>query len=44
MFYLDLTASLADESTQVALSELRQHASTVRILGCYVAAEMPAAA
>jgi prephenate dehydratase len=44
MFYLDLAASLADESTQVALSELRQHASTVRILGCYVAAEMPVAA
>jgi prephenate dehydratase len=44
MFYLDLAASLADESTQVALSELRQHASTVRILGCYVAAEMPVGA
>jgi prephenate dehydratase len=43
MFYLDLAASLADESTQVALRELQQHASTVRTLGCYVAAEMPVA-
>jgi prephenate dehydratase len=41
MFYLDLAASLADESTQDALRELQQHASTVRTLGCYVAAEMP---
>jgi len=34
MFYLDLAASLADESTQDALRELQQHASTVRTLGC----------
>jgi prephenate dehydratase len=44
MFYLDLAASLADESTQVALRELQQHASTVRTLGCYAAAEMPVVA
>ena len=42
MFYLDLAASLTEDSTQTALRELRQHTSQVRVLGCYAAAETPA--
>ncbi len=42
MFYLDLAASLTEDSAQTALRELRQHTSQVRVLGCYTAAETPA--
>ncbi|HXN64626.1 MAG TPA: prephenate dehydratase [Candidatus Acidoferrales bacterium] len=42
MFYLDLAASLTEESTQTALRELSQHTTQMRVLGCYTAAETPA--
>lgn len=42
MFYLDLAATLADGETQVALRDLREHTDELRVLGCYVAAAMPA--
>lgn len=34
-FYLDLQASLNDPNTAAALEELREHAESVKILGCY---------
>ena len=38
-FYLDLQASTADPKVAAALAELRQHATEVRLLGCYPAAQ-----
>jgi prephenate dehydratase len=38
-FYLDLQASLKDAQTTDALSELRERALEVRILGCYRSAQ-----
>jgi prephenate dehydratase len=43
-FYLDLLASPESAETQAALAELRQRTREVHILGCYVAAQLPAAA
>jgi prephenate dehydratase len=40
-FYLDLAASTEDAEVRKALEELRQLGNDVRVLGCYVAAEMP---
>lgn len=34
-FYLDLQASLKDQSTTAALSELQNYADSIKILGCY---------
>jgi prephenate dehydratase len=34
-FYLDLQASLKDQSTTAALNELQNYADSVKILGCY---------
>jgi prephenate dehydratase len=34
-FYLDLQASLKDQGTTAALSELQNYADSVKILGCY---------
>src|SRR5580704_11537700 len=41
-FYLDLLASPDDPETQAALNDLRQQTREMRILGCYVAATLPA--
>jgi prephenate dehydratase len=39
-FYLDLQASLLDENTRAALEELKGHADSVKILGCYPQAKV----
>jgi prephenate dehydratase len=41
-FYLDLAASTEDAEVRKALDELQKMGNEVRVLGCYVAAEMPA--
>jgi chorismate mutase/prephenate dehydratase len=38
-FYLDLQASSADENVSIALAELQQRATDVRLLGCYPSAQ-----
>jgi len=40
-FYLDLLASPDAPETKAALDELRQRTRELRILGCYLAAELP---
>jgi prephenate dehydratase len=40
-FYLDLAASTEDAEVRKALDELQKMGNDVRVLGCYVAAEMP---
>jgi prephenate dehydratase len=40
-FYLDLAASTEDAEVRKALAELQKMGNDVRVLGCYVAAEMP---
>jgi prephenate dehydratase len=39
-FYLDLQASLKDANTRSALEELKEHADSVKILGCYPQAKV----
>ena len=39
-FYLDLQASLKDQSTNAALDELKNYADSVKILGCYPQAKV----
>jgi len=39
-FYLDLQASLKDSNTRLALEELKEHADSVKILGCYPQAKV----
>jgi prephenate dehydratase len=39
-FYLDLQASLKDSNTRLALEELKQHADSIKILGCYPQAKV----
>ncbi|MBZ5660716.1 MAG: prephenate dehydratase [Acidobacteriia bacterium] len=39
-FYLDLQASLKDANTRAALEELKGHADSVKILGCYPQAKV----
>lgn len=39
-FYLDLQASLKDANTRTALEELKEHADSVKILGCYPQAKV----
>jgi prephenate dehydratase len=39
-FYLDLQASLKDANTRSALDELKEHADSVKILGCYPQAKV----
>lgn len=41
-FYLDLLASPDAPETKAAIEELRQRTRELRILGCYVAAALPA--
>ena len=41
-FYLDLAASTENAEVRKALDELQKMGNDVRVLGCYVAAEMPA--
>jgi prephenate dehydratase len=40
-FYLDLAASTENAEVRKALDELQKMGNDVRVLGCYVAAEMP---
>jgi prephenate dehydratase len=42
-FYLDLLASPDSAETQGALAELRKRTRELRVLGCYVAAQLPTA-
>ncbi len=39
-FYLDLQASLKDANTRAALEELKGHADSIKILGCYPQAKV----
>ena len=39
-FYLDLQASLKDTNTLLALEELKEHADSIKILGCYPQAKV----
>jgi len=39
-FYLDLQASLKDSNTRLALNELKDHADSIKILGCYPQAKV----
>jgi prephenate dehydratase len=39
-FYLDLQASLKDANTRSALEELKEHADSIKILGCYPQAKV----
>lgn len=39
-FYLDLQASLKDANTRAALDELKGHADSIKILGCYPQAKV----
>jgi len=39
-FYLDLQASLKDPNTAAAIEELKKHADSVKILGCYPQAKV----
>jgi len=39
-FYLDLQASLKDSNTRLALDELKDHADSIKILGCYPQAKV----
>jgi len=41
-FYVDLAASAEDDQVRRALEKLRKLGNEVRVLGCYVAAQMPA--
>jgi len=39
-FYLDLQASLKNQTTRAALDELQNHADSIKILGCYPQAKV----
>jgi chorismate mutase/prephenate dehydratase len=37
LFYLDIEANIANRDTELALSELRSQADSLKVLGCYPA-------
>lgn len=41
IFYLDFDGHMEDANFRAALADLQQHASTIRLLGSYPAADMP---